>query len=196
MSGTIPDRLVLASAALTYGLQIAKNPSGLGVREMLTLDSGLPCHLVRDRLHQGHRERRPYCLQLTRTAEGPQAPERSGLTVTSPQGIEGSTPSALTTGDRFVSLIWTRERDGEHNGKPCYEYRATCEDRTYHIVWACDRGGVFGFTAVRQDAQGYTEYLPLQENGRAPFGITWLRTLKRCKSACEQIDAREMMGGR
>jgi hypothetical protein len=77
-----------------------------------------------------------------------------------------------------MSLIWTKERDGEHNGKPVYEYAATCEDRAYHIVWAYDAG--FGYTCVRKDAEGHNHYL----------GLTWGRTLKFCKAQCELIDAK------
>jgi hypothetical protein len=88
-----------------------------------------------------------------------------------------------------MPLTWTRTQDGEHNGKPCYEYHATCEDRRYHIVWAYDHGGQFGYTAARFNAHdGCTEYLAKPEC-RIPHGITWAKTLKRCKQACEVIDA-------
>lgn len=88
-----------------------------------------------------------------------------------------------------MPLVWARERDGEHNGKPCYEYTATCEDRTYHIVWAYDHGGTFGYTAVRKDDQGRTEYLSPRP-GRAPHSITWCGSLTRCKAECEAIDVK------
>lgn len=84
-----------------------------------------------------------------------------------------------------MTLVWTRVQDGEHNGKPCYDYHATCENRMYHITYSYDGG--FGFTARCND-----KYLPLPDGGRAPFGLTWLRTLTRCKAACEAIDKREM----
>lgn len=87
------------------------------------------------------------------------------------------------------SLVWTKTRDGEHNDKPRYEYHATSEDRTYHIVWAYDRGGTFGYTATRPNvADGCTEYLGPHE--RAPYSITWCRTLKFCKEQCELIERR------
>lgn len=84
-------------------------------------------------------------------------------------------------------LVWTRTKDGEHNGKPCYDYHATCEDRTYHITWAYDAG--FGYTATRENPYDKaTEYLFLPGCSRV-HGISWARTLKRCKARCEEIDA-------
>lgn len=82
----------------------------------------------------------------------------------------------------MASLTYTRARDGEHRGKPCYEYTAVSGDRTYHIVWASDHGGMFGYTAVRKNAAGQTEYLTER------WGIVWARTLKRCKEAIEKIE--------
>jgi len=76
-----------------------------------------------------------------------------------------------------MTLQWTRTRDGEHNGKPSYEYHATAEDRTFHIVWAYDRGGTFGYTA-----RGPGGYLTREH------GIVWARTLTRCKEQCEKIN--------
>lgn len=78
-----------------------------------------------------------------------------------------------------MPLTWTRARDGEHNGKPCYEYSATSEDRTYHIVWAYDHGGSFGYTA--RDKTGYIH---------GNFTITWTRRLGFCKDACQKIEDR------
>jgi hypothetical protein len=79
-------------------------------------------------------------------------------------------------------LTWTRERDGEHFGKPIYEYTAKSADRTYHIVWASDYGGTFGYTA-RDATEGYIH---------GGHSITWGggRTLTRCKAACETIEER------
>lgn len=76
-----------------------------------------------------------------------------------------------------MPLVWTRQRDGEHNGKPSYEYHATAHDRAYHIVWAYDHGGTFGYTA--RNAGGY-----ITER----HGIQWCRTLKNCKAACENLE--------
>ncbi len=78
-----------------------------------------------------------------------------------------------------MPLIWTRERDGSHFGKPVYEYTAKSEDRTYHIVWASDHGGTFGYTA--RDAKDYIH---------GYYTISWGRTLTRCKAQCEKIEAR------
>jgi hypothetical protein len=92
----------------------------------------------------------------------------------------------------LMALIWKRERDGEHNGKPCYEYSAASEDREveFFIVWAYDRGGSFGFTAVRRDPKkpGTVEYLTERN------GIQWSRTLTRCKAECEKINERYQNG--
>ena len=78
-----------------------------------------------------------------------------------------------------MPLIWTRTRDGEHNGKPCYEYSATGADGTrYSIVWAYDRGGSFGYTA----------YSPVGERLSPGVGIVWARRLGFCKDACEKIE--------
>lgn len=82
----------------------------------------------------------------------------------------------------MAALTYTRQRDGEHNGKPVYEYTAVSEDRTYHVVWAYDHGGMFGYTAIRKDAQGQTEYLTARN------GIHWARTLKSCKKCIDLIE--------
>jgi hypothetical protein len=87
-------------------------------------------------------------------------------------------------------LIWTREQDGEHNGKPCYEYFAASKDRQceYFVTWACDAG--FGFTAIRRDPAkpGTVEYLTARN------GIQWAHTLTRCKAECEKINERYQSG--
>jgi hypothetical protein len=74
-----------------------------------------------------------------------------------------------------MPLVWTRVRDGEHNGKPTYEYHACAHDRAYHIVWSYDGG--FGYTA--RDKTGYIH---------GNFTITWPRALWRCKEACQKIE--------
>lgn len=79
-------------------------------------------------------------------------------------------------------LEWTRVQDGYYGGKPVYEYTATSGDRKYHIVWAYDRGGTFGYSATRPDAKGDSTYLTDR------WGIHWSRTLKFCKEACENIE--------
>jgi hypothetical protein len=76
-----------------------------------------------------------------------------------------------------MSLVWTRTPDGEHNGRPRYEYHASVGGRRYGIVWAYDHGGSFGYSAYGEDG-------PLTER----HGIIWGRTLKFCKSACEAIE--------
>jgi hypothetical protein len=79
-------------------------------------------------------------------------------------------------------LTWERIRDGEHNGRPCYEYKAQSGEREYHIVWAYDRGGSFGYTA--RNAEGYIDR----------YGIVWARTLINCKAACEKIEKEQRYG--
>ncbi len=81
----------------------------------------------------------------------------------------------------MADLIWTRTRDGDHFGKPCYEYTATVESRIYSIVWACDHGGTFGFTARTVSNIG-SNYLTKRN------GIHWCRTLKNCKAECQKIE--------
>lgn len=85
-----------------------------------------------------------------------------------------------------MSLTWTRKRDGQHNGKPCYEYHATSGTRVYHIVWAYDRGGTFGYTA--RDTTG------VELTNRTCSNIVWARTLTRCKAQCEQIERQHANG--
>lgn len=80
-----------------------------------------------------------------------------------------------------MPLVWTRSRDGEHNGKPCYEYHACADDRRFHIVWA----GKFGFTASRYRDGKHVEYLTERRN------IHWAGTLSRCKAACDRINDAE-----
>lgn len=76
-------------------------------------------------------------------------------------------------------LEWTRTRDGEHNGRPCYEYDAVGKDGVrYHITWAYDHGGQFGYSAY--DAAG--------ERLSPCFPITWARRLGLCKDGCEKIE--------
>jgi hypothetical protein len=82
-----------------------------------------------------------------------------------------------------MGLVWIRKRDGAHYGKPVYEYEARDGDREFSIVWACDHGGMFGYTAYRRLPDGRSKSL------KERSGITWGRTLKRCKEACEQINA-------
>jgi hypothetical protein len=80
-----------------------------------------------------------------------------------------------------MPLQWTRSRDGEHNGRPCYDYHATSGDRTYWITWAYDAG--FGISAYRRRPDGLNE--SLNERG----GITWCRSLKNCKARAEKLEA-------
>jgi hypothetical protein len=89
---------------------------------------------------------------------------------------------------RTVALVWTRSQDGEHNGRPTYEYHACADDREFFVTWAYDAG--FGFTAVRRDPKkpGTVEYLTPR------YGIQWSRTLKRCKAECERINAEKQNG--
>ena len=85
-----------------------------------------------------------------------------------------------------MALIWTRTPDGDHNGRPTYEYAACSKDRQveFFITWAYDAG--FGFTAVRRDPKkpGTVEYLTSR------YGIQWVRTLRCCKAECEKINER------
>lgn len=77
----------------------------------------------------------------------------------------------------MTSLVWKRVRDGYHNGRPVYDYHASSGDRRYHITWAYDHGGMFGYSAHGKD-----DYLTKRH------GIIWARTLKFCKAACEEIE--------
>lgn len=74
---------------------------------------------------------------------------------------------------------WIKRRDGEHNGRPRYEYTAIHDGIKYHIVWAIGVG--FGYS------------ISFAEGGRRPPGvhrtISWAGTLKRCKEACEKFAA-------
>ena len=85
-----------------------------------------------------------------------------------------------------MALIWKRERDGDYNDRPMYEYAACSEDRQveFFITRSYDAG--FGFTAVRRDPEkpGTVEYLTPR------YGIQWARTLRRCKAECEKINER------
>jgi hypothetical protein len=82
-----------------------------------------------------------------------------------------------------MALAWTREQDGDHYGRPVYDYHAAGHggNRTYHIVWAIDAG--FGYTA-RNDAGYLTDR----------WGIQWARTLKNCKAYCEEIERKHRNG--
>ncbi len=77
-------------------------------------------------------------------------------------------------------LTWIRTKDGEHRGKPCYDYNASGKDgkRRYHITWACDHGGTFGYSAY--DANGG----PLTLRGN----IHWCGALWACKEQCNKIE--------
>ena len=77
-------------------------------------------------------------------------------------------------------LTWIRTQDGEHRGRPCYDYNAAGKDglRRYNITWACDHGGMFGYSAY--DAKGES----LTPRG----GIYWARTLTACKRLCNEIE--------
>ena len=92
----------------------------------------------------------------------------------------------------MAKLVWARTRDDEYNGRPTYEYAACSEDRQveFFITWAYDRGGSFGFTAIRRDPEkpGTVEFLTERN------GIQWSRTLTRCKATCEQINERYQSG--
>lgn len=77
------------------------------------------------------------------------------------------------------TLTWTRKQDGEHNGRPCYDYDAVGKDGVrYNITWAYDHGGTFGYTAY--DAGG--------QQAHRGVSIQWAGTLGRCKDACEAIE--------
>lgn len=88
-------------------------------------------------------------------------------------------------------LKWRREQDGEHNGKPCYEYHATGGGgREYDICWSCDRR--FGYTAKRPGVgdEGRHQYLTER------WGIHWAGTLRACKALCEEIEQKACMRDR
>ena len=79
-----------------------------------------------------------------------------------------------------MSLTWIRTQDGNHNGRPVYDYDAIGVDGVkYSITWAYDHGGTFGYTARDPDGkQLHPGYI-----------ICWSGSLKRCKDACEKIEA-------
>jgi hypothetical protein len=82
-----------------------------------------------------------------------------------------------------MTLNWTRTQDGTHNGRPCYEYRATGKGgEQYNIVWSTDAG--FGYSAVdgTRDQYGSCRYLTKRH------GLHWAHTLKACKRLCEEIE--------
>ena len=91
-----------------------------------------------------------------------------------------------------MSLVWTRERDGEHNGKPVYEYEACAGNRKYRIVWAITVG--FGLSAYGRRPDGQNESLNRHDghDGRGGIagygGIVWCRTLKHCKARAEKLE--------
>lgn len=75
-------------------------------------------------------------------------------------------------------LTWTREQDGEHNGKPCYDYHAELDSVRYHITWAYDNGGQFGVSAYHD------------KGGRLTLSqIEWRRSRKNCFARAEEIAA-------
>jgi len=65
--------------------------------------------------------------------------------------------------------------DGEHNGRPCYDYTATHGGLKFFITWASDAG--FGYSISFADGRGKPDW--------APRRIVWCRTLKFCKASCE-----------
>lgn len=81
-----------------------------------------------------------------------------------------------------MPLKWTRKQDDSHYGRPVYEYEAVDGDRKFCIVWACDHGGMFGYTAYRRLPDGSMKSL------KDRSGISWGRTLKKCKAACEALN--------
>jgi hypothetical protein len=78
-------------------------------------------------------------------------------------------------------LVWKREQDDTHYGRPVYAYTATRGDREYHIMWATDAG--FGYSAIRRMPNGQSEYLT------ARHGIYWARRLGICKDLCEKLES-------
>lgn len=75
-------------------------------------------------------------------------------------------------------LTWTRELDGEHNGRPMYQYRARVGAVRFSIVKSTDSG--FGLSVFNETTR---EYLTPRH------GISWLFTLKRCKAEADKIGA-------
>lgn len=71
-------------------------------------------------------------------------------------------------------LTWTRTQDGDHNGKPCYDYNAELDGIKYHITWAYDAG--FGISAHGPHG-GLTRHSNLE----------WRRSRKNCFARAEQI---------
>ena len=74
-------------------------------------------------------------------------------------------------------LNWKRIPDGEHNGRPVYEYEAVDNGIRYHIYWSTDSG--FGLSISYYDNRG--DCPP-----DASYGIAWARTLTRCKALAEK----------
>lgn len=84
-----------------------------------------------------------------------------------------------------AGLEWTREIDGEHNGRPLYDYKATYKNGgrnlRFHIVSSTDAG--FGISVYDEVAQA-----PIT-NGLAG-SIEWRRSRKNCFDRAIQIMAR------
>lgn len=78
-----------------------------------------------------------------------------------------------------MKLIWKRIPDGEHNGRPMYEYEAIDNGIRYHIYRSTDAG--FGLSISFAGGSGCPS--------DARHGIMWLRTLYRCKAFAEDDHA-------
>lgn len=85
-----------------------------------------------------------------------------------------------------MTLVWTRTQDGEHNGRPYYDYHATAGDRAYWITYADNAG--FGISAYRRRPDGTNEDIGERH------GIHWCRTLKNCKARAEQWERNHHVG--
>lgn len=77
-----------------------------------------------------------------------------------------------------MPLKWVRERDGQHNGRPMYDYSCTVGHVRFHICSTTDAG--FGLSIYDHKAQKYL----------LGHGICWFGTLGRCKEQAEKINAK------
>lgn len=80
-----------------------------------------------------------------------------------------------------AGLEWTREIDGEHNGRPLYDYKATYKnggrDLRFSIVTSTDAG--FGISVYDNAAQCYLTRIQIE----------WRRSRKNCFDRAVEIMA-------
>lgn len=75
-----------------------------------------------------------------------------------------------------MPMKWTRKLDGYHNDRPLYDYEARLGSVRFSICKSTEGG--FGLSVYDEAAHKYVT---------PRHGITWLRTLGRCKAEAEKI---------